>query len=58
VSDQGAGFDLETAMKSGGIGLSSMLERVRLINGTISIDSKPLGGTTIRVRAPLTLTAN
>jgi len=58
VSDHGAGFDLERAMKSGGIGLSSMLERVRLINGTISIDSRPLRGTTIRVRAPLTLTAN
>ena len=46
-------FDLQSALKSGGMGLSSMLERVRLINGTISIDSKPLGGTTIRVRAPL-----
>ena len=57
VSDRGAGFDLESALKSGGIGLSSMQERVRLINGTIAIDSKPLGGTTIRVRAPLTLAA-
>ena len=58
VSDQGTGFDLENAMKSGGLGLSSMRERVGLINGTITIDSKPLGGTTIRVRAPLTLTAD
>ncbi|HEU5257851.1 MAG TPA: ATP-binding protein [Vicinamibacterales bacterium] len=45
-------------MKSGGVGLSSMQERVRMINGTISIDSAPLGGTTIHVRAPLTLTAD
>jgi len=58
VSDTGAGFDLESALKSGGIGLSSMLERVRLINGTISIDSKPLRGTTINVRAPLAPTIN
>ena len=58
VSDQGAGFDLESAMRSGGLGLSSMRERVRLIHGTISIDSKPRGGTTIRVRAPLAVTAN
>src|SRR5262249_16104044 len=58
VSDQGAGFDLETAMKSGGLGLSSMRQRVRMIGGTISIDSTPLGGTTIRVRAPLAVTAN
>jgi hypothetical protein len=33
-------------------------ERVRMISGTISIDSTPLGGTTIHVRAPLTLTAD
>jgi signal transduction histidine kinase len=58
VSDRGVGFDLESAMKSGGVGLSSMQERVRMINGTISIDSTPLGGTTIRVRAPLTFTAD
>jgi len=57
VSDQGTGFDLERAMKSGGLGLTSMRERVRLINGTISIDSKPRGGTTIRVRAPLAVAA-
>jgi PAS domain S-box-containing protein len=58
VSDRGAGFDLERAMKSGGLGLSSMRERVRLIHGTIAIDSKPRDGTTIRVRVPLTVTAN
>jgi chemotaxis protein histidine kinase CheA len=29
-----------------------------MISGTISIDSTPLGGTTIHVRAPLTLTAD
>src|SRR5215510_8570896 len=58
VSDQGAGFDLESAMRAGGLGLSSMRERVRLIHGTISIDSKPLSGTTVRVRAPLAMIAN
>jgi len=36
-----------------GLGLTSMRERVRLVNGTISIESKPMGGTTIRVRVPL-----
>ncbi len=58
VSDRGAGFDLESALKSGGMGLSSMLERVRLVNGTMSIDSKLLGGTTIHVRVPLALTTS
>jgi hypothetical protein len=35
-----------------------MLERVRLMKGTISIDAKPHGGTTIHVRAPLTVAAS
>jgi hypothetical protein len=30
-----------------------MRERVRMVNGTISIESKPMGGTTIHVRVPL-----
>jgi signal transduction histidine kinase len=35
-----------------GLGLTSMRERVRLVDGTISIESKPMGGTTIRVCIP------
>jgi len=50
VSDLGRGFDLETAMQRRGLGITSMQERVRLANGTISIESKPMGGTTIHVR--------
>jgi PAS domain S-box-containing protein len=52
VADQGIGFDPETAMNKGGLGLVSMCERVRLVNGTIAIDSKPMTGTTIHVRVP------
>ncbi len=52
VSDTGQGFDLETAMKGRGLGLVSMQERLRLVNGSISIESKP-GSTTIDARAPL-----
>jgi PAS domain S-box-containing protein len=52
VSDTGVGFDLDVAMKGPGLGLVSMRERVRLVNGTISIGSKP-GGTTIEVRVPV-----
>jgi signal transduction histidine kinase len=55
VSDLGRGFDLETAMQGRGLGLASMQERVRLVNGTIEIQSKPIGGTTVRVRVPLRL---
>jgi signal transduction histidine kinase len=52
VSDRGTGFSTEVAMTSGGLGLVSMRERVRLLNGTITIDSKPMGGTTIDIRVP------
>ena len=53
VSDSGRGFDVDAALHSKGLGLTSMRERVRLLNGTIAIDSKPMSGTTIRVRVPI-----
>lgn len=54
INDSGRGFDLETELQGTGLGLTSMRERVRLVNGTFSIDSKPNRGTTIYVRVPLT----
>jgi PAS domain S-box-containing protein len=54
VSDSGAGFDLEAALKSRGLGLTSMQERLQLVKGKFSIDSKPQRGTTIHARVPLT----
>ena len=30
-----------------------MRKRIRLVNGTILIESKPMAGTTIRVRVPI-----
>jgi signal transduction histidine kinase len=53
VSDSGKGFDVESEMQGRGLGLTTMRERVRLVNGTIAIQSKPMGGTTIEVRVPL-----
>src|SRR5262249_34970307 len=53
VSDSGRGFDVEAVNQGKGLGLNSMRERVRLVNGTISIESKPMGGTTIHVRVPV-----
>jgi signal transduction histidine kinase len=55
VRDSGKGFDVEAASQGKGLGLTSMRERVRLVNGTIAIDSKPMGGTTIQVRVPFRL---
>jgi signal transduction histidine kinase len=53
ISDLGAGFDTETAMKSTGLGLTSMQERLRLVHGELSIKSQPGGGTTIHAHVPL-----
>jgi len=53
VNDQGRGFDIETARQGRGLGLANMQERVKLLNGAISIESKPSGGTSIRVKIPL-----
>jgi PAS domain S-box-containing protein len=53
VQDFGRGFDIQAVRQGRGLGLTSMQERVRLVNGTIEIQSKPLGGTRIHVRVPL-----
>ena len=53
VRDSGRGFEVKKALQGKGLGLTSMRERVRLVNGTITIDSKPMAGTTIHVRVPL-----
>jgi signal transduction histidine kinase len=53
VRDKGVGFDLEGGHSQPGLGLSSMAERVRLIQATLSITSAPSQGTTVEVRVPL-----
>jgi signal transduction histidine kinase len=58
VSDFGAGFDTETALKSTGLGLTSMQERLRLVGGELSINSQPKGGTTIHARVPFDSSSN
>jgi PAS domain S-box-containing protein len=52
VSDLGVGFDQQVATDHCGIGLISMRERLKLVGGEFSIDSKPGGGTTVRARIP------
>jgi signal transduction histidine kinase len=51
VEDDGDGFDESMAPK--GFGLTSMLERAELVSGTVRIESRPGGGTTIAVEVPL-----
>jgi signal transduction histidine kinase len=52
VSDSGVGFDIEAAKANRGLGLISMEERLKLLNGTFSIESHPRRGTTIHARVP------
>jgi PAS domain S-box-containing protein len=54
VSDAGAGFDVGEAKKNQGLGLLSMQERIHLVHGTFSVDSKPSQGTRIMAAVPLT----
>jgi len=53
IRDSGVGFEPESAKGAQGLGLISMQERVRLVNGTISITSSPQSGTEICVFVPL-----
>jgi len=53
ISDNGKGFDLNGASERLGVGLWSMKERVRLIEGRFEIHSEVHNGTRIEVWAPL-----
>jgi PAS domain S-box-containing protein len=53
VQDAGVGFDPAAVRSEPGLGLSSMEERVRLIQAQLSVTSAPGQGTTIEVRVPL-----
>ena len=52
VRDAGAGFDVEEARKDHGLGLVSMQERVNLVHGTFSVESRPGSGTRIFAAVP------
>ncbi len=53
VVDNGRGFALPKAAQSGGMGLVSMQERARQLDGVLRITSTPGQGTTISARVPL-----
>jgi signal transduction histidine kinase len=52
VTDDGCGFDPETAGRGKHLGLVSMRERTRALGGDLRIESKPGAGTTIRLELP------
>ncbi len=53
ITDTGDGFDLDQALKKGGLGLISMEERVRLVRGKLTVESEPGRGTTVTAFVPL-----
>jgi PAS domain S-box-containing protein len=53
VQDTGTGFDPEAALRKHGLGLTSMRERLKLVGGQLSVESKPGQGTTIQATIPL-----
>jgi len=52
VSDSGKGFDVETFKNGGGLGLISIEERLRLLQGSCEIYSAPGRGTRLVVTVP------
>ena len=54
VSDNGCGYDPRSERIRKGLGFISMRERLRLVDGHMHIDSRPLRGTRVEVSVPLT----
>jgi PAS domain S-box-containing protein len=52
ITDWGVGFDPENVRTQSGLGFVSMRERIKLIKGTIEVESKPMAGTVVRARVP------
>lgn len=53
IEDEGDGFDLDAALKKGGLGLISMEERLRLVDGRLNVQTEPGEGTIVTAFAPL-----
>ena len=53
VRDTGTGFDVAGARTRRGLGLLSMEERIRLVNGELAIESRPGRGTSIHARVQI-----
>jgi two-component system, NarL family, sensor kinase len=53
IRDNGEGFDMALARAQGGLGLISMQERVRLVQGQFSVQTQPGHGVHLSVIVPL-----
>jgi signal transduction histidine kinase len=52
IQDTGVGFDPADLDTRAGLGFVSMRERLRVVHGTVHVDSAPSRGTTIEVTIP------
>jgi len=57
IADSGVGLDPLLLQNKAGLGLISMAERVKLVQGTITVDSVPGEGTVINVQVPIEVNA-
>jgi signal transduction histidine kinase len=58
VCDSGIGFDPDVATQRSGLGLTSMRERLKLVNGEFSIESQAQLGTKIHASVPFNSGSN
>ena len=58
ISDNGIGFNSQSAAKMESYGLIGMKERAFLINGNLTVTSKKNAGTTIKIEIPYSITTN
>jgi signal transduction histidine kinase len=56
VRDNGRGVDTAAAQYGSGLGLTSITERLRMLGGTLTIDSASGHGTALEIRVPLSRT--
>jgi signal transduction histidine kinase len=52
ITDQGVGFDTHGAGASGGLGIVSMRQRLRMIGGSLTITAAPGQGTRVQAQLP------
>ena len=56
IRDKGCGFELsdsEAAPDGGHVGLAGMRERAELVGGSLTVETSPGNGTTVRARVPM-----
>jgi PAS domain S-box-containing protein len=58
IEDDGAGFDTRQRSTNGGLGLTSLDERARMLGGAMLIESAPGKGTRLEFQIPITETGD